>query len=194
MRPAVFFRRPSKIRTSGERGSPAPDDLSSTRNTRCKDLVFEITVQQPGALYHVNHPTRLSHVASERLFASNADQFSFSGPDCIVNGLHMLQAQMVWRAEPKAVYLRRGNHLFNRIESPGVTHAKPAGEIGCRFSMPVVWTVYAEHISIAHANPGLNVKARHKSAADESNSESRRSHRSVVSFSFTCKDFVSDML
>jgi hypothetical protein len=42
--------------------------------------------------------------------------------------------------------------------------------------MSVVWAVYAEHISIADADPGLNVKARHKSAADESNSESLRNH------------------
>src|SRR5258705_8478425 len=190
MRPAVFFGRPSKIRTSGERGSPAPDDLPSPRNTRCKDLVFEITMQQPRALNHINHTTRLSHVASERLFAGNADQFAFSGLDRIADDLHMLQAQMVWRAKPEAVYLRRGNHLFNRIECPGVTYTKSADEIGCRFSMSVVWAVYPEHISIADADPGLNVKARHKSAADESNSESFRSHgwRSLLLFT------MSDML
>src|SRR6266404_7079253 len=176
MRPAVFFGRPSKVRTSGERSSSVPDDLPSPRNTRCKDLVFKIAVQQPRTLYHTNHRTRLGHVASERLFASNADQFAFSGLDRIADDLHMLQAQMVWRAKPEAVYLRRGNHLFNRIECPGVTYTKPAGEIGCRFSMSVVWAVYAEHISIADADPGLNVKARHKSAADESNSESLSSH------------------
>jgi hypothetical protein len=88
----------------------------------------------------------------------------------------MLQAEMVWAAEPDAVYLRRGNHLFNRIECPGVTHAKPAGEIGCRFSVLAVWAVHTEHIGIAHAGPRLNVKARYESAADESNSEPAGSH------------------
>jgi hypothetical protein len=88
----------------------------------------------------------------------------------------MLQAQMVWRAKPEAIYLRRGYHLFNRIECPGVTHAKPAGKIGCRLSMLGVRTVYAEHIGIADADPRLNVKARHESAADESNTESPSCH------------------
>src|SRR6266436_5860093 len=83
----------------------------------------------------------------------------------------MLQAEMVWPAEPNAVYFRRGNHLFNRIECPRVTHAKPSGEIGCRFSMLAVWTVHTEHIGIAHAYPRLNMKARYESAADESYSE-----------------------
>src|SRR5260370_21703661 len=89
----------------------------------------------------------------------------------------MLQAQMVWRAKPEAVYFRRGNHLFNRIECPGVTHAKPTREIGRRFSMLAVRTVNAEHISIAHAYPRLNMKAGYKSTADEAHSEPHRSHR-----------------
>src|SRR2546425_8553071 len=127
MRPAVFFGRPSNIRTSGQRSSSAPDDLLSARDTRSKDLIFEITVQQPGTLYHINHPTRLSHVASQRLLASNADQFAFSRLDRIADGLHVLQAQMVWRAKPEAVYLWRGNHLFNRIECLG-----EIGRASCR--------------------------------------------------------------
>src|SRR5260370_21352252 len=177
MRPAVFFGRARKIWTPGERGGAVPDDLRSACDIGCKHLIFEITVQQPGLLYHLNHPTRLSHVASQRLLASNADQLPFSGLDRIADGLHMLQAQMVWRAKPEAVYLRRGNHLFNRIECPGVTHAKPAGVIGCRISMLAVPTVYPEHIGIAHANPRLNVKARYKSAADEAHSEPTVRHR-----------------
>src|SRR6266699_2710056 len=176
MRPAVFFGRPSKVRTSGERSSPVPDDLPSPRNTRCKDLVFQIAVQQPRTLYHTNHRTRLGHVASERLFASNADQFAFSGLDRIADDLHMLQAQMVWRAKPEAVYLRSRNHLFNGIECSGVAHTQLSGEIGGLFCMPMVGAVYAEHISIAHADPRLNVKACHESAADESNPEPRSSH------------------
>src|SRR5260370_12433717 len=80
----------------------------------------------------------------------------------------MLQAQMVWRAKPEAVYLRRGNHLLDRIECPGVTHTKPLGEIGCGFSALAGWAVHTEHISIAHAYPRLNVTARYKSAADAS--------------------------
>src|SRR4030081_2236345 len=93
---------------------------------------------------------------------------------------------MVWRAKPEAVYLRRSNHLVNRIESPRVTHAKPAGKIGGRLSMLAVWAVHAEDISIADANPRLNVKARYKSTTDESHSESRRSHgrRSLLLFTF----------
>src|SRR6266851_7348113 len=160
MRPAVFFGRARKIWTPGERSSSMPDDLLSAGDARCKHLIFEITVQQPGALYHLNHPTRLSYVASQRLLASHADQFAPSSLDRVADGLHMLQAQMVWRAKPEAVYLRSGNHLFNRIECPGVTHAKPLGEIGCRFSVLAVWAVHTEHISIAHAGPRLNVKAR----------------------------------
>src|SRR5713226_6162455 len=108
MRPAVFFGRARKIWTPGQRSSSVPDDLLSAADTRCKHLIFEITVQQPGPLYHLNHPACLSHVAGQRLLASNADQLSFSGLDHIADGLHMLQAQMVWRAKPEAVYLRRG--------------------------------------------------------------------------------------
>src|SRR6266850_4526143 len=177
MRPAVFFGRPCEIRTSGERRRSVPDDLLSARDARSKHLIFQITVQQPRPLYHLNHTTRLSHVASQRFFASNADQFPFSSLDRIADGLHVLQTQVVWRAKPETVYLRRGNHLFNRIECAAVTQTKPAGEIGGRLSMLAVWTVNAEHISIAYADPRLNMKARHKSAADESHSEFASSHR-----------------
>jgi hypothetical protein len=176
MRPAVFFGRARKIWTPGERSSSVPDDLLSACDTRCKHLIFEITVQQPGPLYHLNHPTRLGYVASQRLLASNADQFACSGPDRIADGLHILQAQMVWRAKPEAVYLWRRNYLFNRTECPGVTDAKPLGQIGCRFSVLAVRAVHTEHIGIAHAYPRLNMKARYESAADESNSEPAGSH------------------
>src|SRR5260370_27400721 len=177
MRPAVFFGRARKIWTPGERGGSVPDDLLSACDIGCKHLIFEITVQQPGPLYHLDHPTRLSHLAGQRLLASDADQLSFAGLDRIADGLHMLQAQMVWRAKPEAVYLRRGNHLFNRIECSGLTQAEPAGEIGGRISMLAVRTVYAEHISIAHAGPRLHVKAGYKSAADKAHSETTGNHR-----------------
>ena len=47
-----------------------------------------------------------------------------------------------------------------------------AGECRYRLGVARVWAVNTEHISIAHTRPGLNMKARDKSAADESNSES----------------------
>src|SRR5260221_11941658 len=107
----------------------------------------------------------------------------------------MLQAEMVWPAEPNAVYFRRGNHLFNRIECPRVTHAKPSGEIGCRFSMLAVWTVHTEHIGIAHAYPRLNMKARYESAADESYSEPLKWHQfRSLPYGFTFTASVSEML
>src|SRR5712691_12304368 len=99
MRAVVFFGRAREIWTPGERGSSVPDDLLAAGDARCKHLIFEITVQQPGTFYHLNHPTRLSYVASQRLLASNADQFACSGLHRVADALHMLQAQMVWRAK-----------------------------------------------------------------------------------------------
>src|SRR5258707_15447171 len=99
MRAAVFFGRARKIRTPGERGSSVPDDLLAAGDARGKHLIFEITVQQPGALDHLNHSTRLSDVASQRLLASNTDQFTFAGLDRFADGPHMLQPQMVRRAK-----------------------------------------------------------------------------------------------
>src|SRR5258708_39731904 len=146
MRAAVFFGRARKIRTPGERGSSVPDDLLSAGDARCKHLIFEITVQQPGAFYHLHHPTGLTDIASQGLLACNADQFASSCLDRLADGPHMLQAEMVWAAEPDAVYLRRVNHLFNRIECPGFTLTMPACVFGCRFCVYSVWDVHTAQI------------------------------------------------
>src|SRR5260370_34651784 len=98
MRTAVFFGCARKIWTPGERSSSMPDDHLSARDARGKHFIFEITVQQPGAFYQLNHPSRLSHAASQRLLASNADQFTSSSLDRVADGLQMLHAEPGWPA------------------------------------------------------------------------------------------------
>src|SRR4030095_13784545 len=89
----------------------------------------------------------------------------------------MVQTQMVWSAEPEAVYRAGGDHLLNGVERPRIAHAKLSGEVGCCLGVLSVWAVDSEHISIAHAEPRLNMKARDESTSYESYSQLVCGHR-----------------
>src|SRR5262245_25087488 len=92
---------------------------------------------------------------------------------------------MIWTTQPHAIDLRSRNHLLDGLESSRIADALLSRSGGCGLSVRRVWTVHTKHIRIANATPGFEVKLRHETAADESDSQFASCH---VSSPGNCTD------
>jgi len=124
-------------------------------------LVLEVRVRHARLLDEFDHPTRLGHVASERLFANNALQFG-ALPDRVYNLLKDLSTLVVFSEQRNHVHV--GNHLLDAAVQPRLTDpvligkgdqlvGRGAGHDSCDFDS----TNLAE---------GAHVKCRDKSTSD----------------------------
>ena len=77
MRPAVLLCRPGKIGPPCQRRSTCPDELLASLDSRLKDLILQVSIQQIGFLGEFKHSPGLTDIAAKRFFTGHAEKLPF---------------------------------------------------------------------------------------------------------------------
>jgi hypothetical protein len=116
-------------------------------------LIFEIAVRQLKVFDRANHLARLTYVSRERLFARYGAKIAFARFDRVRDLFHIFEPRVIRPAQPKAIDIRRGDHIRDRIEGARLAHSERAGERGGFSCMLAIGTPHTQHVSVTHSDP-----------------------------------------
>ncbi|OQB50446.1 MAG: hypothetical protein BWX98_02625 [Candidatus Aminicenantes bacterium ADurb.Bin147] len=171
VRAAVLLGRPSQVGRAGDGRAPGPQDLLAAGDGGGEDLVFEITVQDPGFFDEGEHPAGFLGVAAKRFFAGHAPQLGFARKDSVGDFLHDFEAGEVGGADPEGADGRISGHGRDRGVRLGFADAEGAGQ-GAGLAGPFpVGIENAEDVGVADADEALDVEAGDEPAADDADAE-----------------------
>src|SRR2546423_5557920 len=173
---AVLLRGPSEVRTSRQRRSARPHQLTSTRDVGREELILEVARVEAYTLDHLDNLFRFGNVARQRLLASEPTQRTSTALDRIDDFLDVGEASMVRPAEPERVDSRVSDHIANGLVRPGLADIQLSGKRSGGRRVLLVRTPDSAHIDLSDRGQRLDVEAGVETAADEADAETLCSH------------------
>jgi hypothetical protein len=120
----------------------------------------------------LDHALCFLDVPRQRFLTGDPDELSSTCLKSADDLLHVIDSLMIGAADPKAIDVRRRDHLINRAKGSGLSHSETSCELRRLLGMRAIWAPHSKHIGISDTKKGLNMKSGDETAADEADSES----------------------
>src|SRR5690606_35484546 len=181
---AVLLGGAGQVRTAGDGGTAAPDDVVPAREPRLEELILQVSVQHAGLLDQLDGAASLLHVAGQRLLAGHADQLSLAGLEGADDLLQILNAPVIRSADPDRIDGGAEHHVRDGRVRLRLAHAQLTRVGRRRFGILPIRAPDAQNVRIPHGLPGKDVKACDEAASNDANAKSFFRHAVLLRYRY----------